>query len=69
MTAHGQLLRCVQGWVEAVGLDADDRYLVVNPFFHSFGYKAGIVACLIAGATMVPLADVRRAGDDAGHRT
>jgi acyl-CoA synthetase (AMP-forming)/AMP-acid ligase II len=39
-----------------VGLDADDRYLVVNPFFHSFGYKAGIVACLIAGAAMVPLA-------------
>jgi acyl-CoA synthetase (AMP-forming)/AMP-acid ligase II len=56
LTAHGQLLRCVQGWVEAVGLDADDRYLVVNPFFHSFGYKAGIVACLIAGAAMVPLA-------------
>ena len=56
LTAHGQLLRCVQGWVEAVGLDADDRYLIVNPFFHSFGYKAGIVACLIAGATMVPLA-------------
>ena len=56
LTAHGQLLRCVQGWVEAVGLRDDDRYLIVNPFFHSFGYKAGIVACLIAGATMVPLA-------------
>ncbi len=56
LTAHGQLLRCVQGWVEAVGLNETDRYLIVNPFFHSFGYKAGIVACLISGATMAPLA-------------
>ena len=31
-----------------------DRYLVVNPFFHTFGYKAGILACLLTGATMVP---------------
>ena len=31
-----------------------DRYLVVNPFFHTFGYKAGILACLMAGATVVP---------------
>lgn len=56
LTAHGQMLRCVQGWVDAVGLDSDDRYLIVNPFFHSFGYKAGIIACAIAGATMAPLA-------------
>jgi acyl-CoA synthetase (AMP-forming)/AMP-acid ligase II len=38
-----------------VGLRADDRYLIVNPFFHAFGYKAGIVACLATGATMLPL--------------
>lgn len=56
LTAHGQVLRCVQGWVDAVGLGADDRYLIVNPFFHSFGYKAGIIACAISGATMFPLA-------------
>lgn len=56
LTAHGQVLRCVQGWVDGVGLAEHDRYLIVNPFFHSFGYKAGIVACAIAGATMVPLA-------------
>ena len=31
-----------------------DRYLVVNPFFHNFGYKAGILACLVTGATIVP---------------
>jgi acyl-CoA synthetase (AMP-forming)/AMP-acid ligase II len=28
---------------------------VVNPFFHSFGLKAGILACLVSGAVMVPL--------------
>jgi HIP---CoA ligase len=27
---------------------------VVNPFFHSFGYKAGILACLVSGAAIVP---------------
>ncbi len=32
-----------------------DRYLVVNPFFHTFGYKAGILACLMHGATLVPV--------------
>ena len=26
----------------------------MNPFFHTFGYKAGILACLMAGATVVP---------------
>jgi len=25
-----------------------------SPFFHAFGYKAGILACLITGATMLP---------------
>ena len=28
---------------------------MVNPFFHSFGFKAGILACLVSGATLVPL--------------
>jgi acyl-CoA synthetase (AMP-forming)/AMP-acid ligase II len=45
-----------QTWSEVVGLQAGDRYLVVNPFFHTFGYKAGIVACLLRGATIVPQA-------------
>ncbi len=34
--------------------DTGDRYLIVNPFSHTFGYKAGILACLMTGATMVP---------------
>jgi len=37
-----------------VGLRQGDRYLVVNPFFHAFGYKAGWLACLLRGATVLP---------------
>jgi acyl-CoA synthetase (AMP-forming)/AMP-acid ligase II len=33
---------------------AADRYLCINPFFHNFGYKAGILACLQTGATLIP---------------
>ncbi|MER7817096.1 FadD3 family acyl-CoA ligase [Streptomyces sp. NPDC096153] len=51
---HAQTLRCYAIWAELAGLREGDRYLVVNPFFHTFGYKAGIVACLMRGATMVP---------------
>lgn len=52
---HGQTLRTFATWCDIVGLAPGDRYLIVNPFFHTFGYKAGIVACLIATATMVPV--------------
>ena len=54
MCTHGQTLRAFADWSDVVGLRQGDRYLVVNPFFHSFGYKAGIVACLMRGATIVP---------------
>jgi acyl-CoA synthetase (AMP-forming)/AMP-acid ligase II len=53
-TTHAQSLRTFGTWSSIVGLRAGDRYLVVNPFFHTFGYKAGILACLMAGATVVP---------------
>jgi acyl-CoA synthetase (AMP-forming)/AMP-acid ligase II len=54
MTTHAQTLRTFDAWANTVGLKEGDRYLVVNPFFHTFGYKAGIVACFIKGATIVP---------------
>jgi acyl-CoA synthetase (AMP-forming)/AMP-acid ligase II len=54
MTTHGQNLRAFATWSEVVGLRAGDRYLIVNPFFHSFGYKAGWLACLLRGATALP---------------
>lgn len=51
---HGQTLRVFTAWAETVGLREGDRYLLVNPFFHTFGYKAGVLACLLTGATMLP---------------
>jgi HIP---CoA ligase len=54
MSAHRQSLGVAAAWVECGGLTTADRYLVINPFFNSFGFKAGILACLTAGATMVP---------------
>jgi acyl-CoA synthetase (AMP-forming)/AMP-acid ligase II len=54
MTTHEQTLRVYDTWSSVVGVRAGDRYLVVNPFFHTFGYKAGILACLLRGATIVP---------------
>jgi acyl-CoA synthetase (AMP-forming)/AMP-acid ligase II len=54
MTTHAQTLRVFRSWAEIVGLTRGDRYLIVNPFFHTFGYKAGFLASIIVGATIVP---------------
>jgi len=54
MLTHGASVQAYDIWSTVVGLRAGDRYLVVNPFFHAFGLKAGILAALIKGATIVP---------------
>ena len=54
--AHGQALRAYLDWCDWAGLRRGDRYLIVNPFFHIFGYKAGCLASLMRGATILPLA-------------
>ncbi len=51
-----------------MGCRHDDRYLVVNPFFHSFGYKIGIVVGLLTGATLYPVATFDVDADDAADR-
>jgi acyl-CoA synthetase (AMP-forming)/AMP-acid ligase II len=51
---HGRTLRVATDWVAMTGLAPGDRYLMVNPYFHMFGLKAGILACIAAGATMLP---------------
>jgi HIP---CoA ligase len=55
LSAHRQVIDVARAWGECGEVGAGDRYLLVNPFFHSFGYKAGIVVCLLTGATMVPM--------------
>ncbi|ANJ74960.1 FadD3 family acyl-CoA ligase [Ralstonia insidiosa] len=54
MTSQSQNLRAVDGWAYITGLETGDRYLIVNPFFHTFGYKAGWLAALTRGATILP---------------
>ena len=51
---HGGTTQVAADWVAMTGLVADDRYLMVNPYFHMFGLKAGILAAVTAGATMLP---------------
>jgi len=55
MSAHRQTVGVARTWGDLGELSDEDRYLVVNPFFHSFGYKAGIVVSLLTGATVVPM--------------
>jgi acyl-CoA synthetase (AMP-forming)/AMP-acid ligase II len=52
--AHRQSLSASASWAANGKITADDRYLCINPFFHNFGYKAGILACLQTGATLIP---------------
>jgi len=51
---HGRTLSVATDWVAMTGLGPDDRYLMMNPYFHMFGLKAGILACVASGATMLP---------------
>jgi HIP---CoA ligase len=54
MLRHAAGIRAYDAWSSVVGLREGDRYLIVNPFFHAFGLKAGILACLLKGATILP---------------
>jgi len=54
MCTHAQNLRVFDTWSSIVGLREGDRYLIVLPFFHSFGYKAGWFSSLMRGATTFP---------------
>jgi len=54
MLTHAAVTRGYNDWADIVGLQAGDRYLIVNPFFHSFGLNAGILACLMKGACILP---------------
>ena len=54
MCTHAQNLRTFRVWSHVTGLRRGDRYLIAMPFFHSFGYKAGWLAALMMGATVLP---------------
>ena len=54
MATHGQTVATARLWAQATTLGEGDRFLVLWPFFHCSGYKAGWVVNLLAGAATLP---------------
>jgi HIP---CoA ligase len=55
MSAQRQTLAVAEAWADCAEVEPDDVYMIIAPFFHTFGYKAGWVVCLMRGATMLPV--------------
>ena len=55
MMHHSQTLRMYEEWATLADLREGDRYLQINPYFHTFGLKAGLIASFLRGATMLPV--------------
>lgn len=53
LTTHAQNLRVYDSCIAGTGLSRGDWCLIVNPMFHAFGCKAGVLVCLMQGATVL----------------
>jgi HIP---CoA ligase len=60
MLTHGGSLRCHGLLSDIVGLGPTDRFLVVPPFSHTFGYKAGWMAAFMHGEATLRLIERSR---------
>lgn len=56
MLTHQQILRAYDDWGQIADLREGDRYPVVSPLAHGFGINAGLLACVMARAVMIPVA-------------
>ena len=56
MVRGGAIIRAFSSYGEALGVEPGDPYLLVNPYFHAFGYNSGIIVCLLFGALNLPVA-------------
>ncbi len=56
LSAHRQTVAAAASWSAVGEVSADDRYLVISPFFHSYGYKVGALVGLLHGCAIVPMA-------------
>ncbi len=54
MSSQRQTIAVADAWAERAEVSERDVYMIIAPFFHTFGYKAGWVVCLLRGATIVP---------------
>ncbi|MFO6495747.1 MULTISPECIES: AMP-binding protein [Bacillus] len=55
MLTHYNLINNAANIAECMNLTAEDRMCIPVPFFHCFGCVLGNLACVTAGATMVPI--------------
>lgn len=56
MLRHSQIVLAYTLWARRLGMSDRDRYLIIAPMFHSYGFKAGVVAAVVVGASMYSLA-------------
>ncbi|MBM35876.1 MAG: fatty acid--CoA ligase [Acidimicrobiaceae bacterium] len=54
MVEQGPIIRGFSHYARELGMRQGDRMLIVNPFFHAFGFNGAINPCFIHGATMLP---------------
>jgi acyl-CoA synthetase (AMP-forming)/AMP-acid ligase II len=54
MLVHWAVCKAYFDWASVVGLRPGDRYLCINPFFHSFGLNAAVLTSLMKGACLLP---------------
>ncbi|MCV7231639.1 long-chain fatty acid--CoA ligase [Mycobacterium branderi] len=54
MLTHGQSLRAFGYLTDVFTFTPGDRFLIIPPFFHTFGYKCGWMACLMQGVCAIP---------------
>ena len=54
MSTHRQTIAVAAAWAERAQVTDGDVYMIIAPFFHTFGYKAGWVVALLHGAVIVP---------------
>ncbi len=54
VSTHAQTIAVAAAWAERAQVTERDVYMIIAPFFHTFGYKAGWVVALLRGATIVP---------------
>ncbi len=55
-SAHRQSVAAAASWSAVGEVSSEDRYLVISPFFHSYGYKVGVLVGLLHGCTIHPMA-------------
>ncbi len=56
LSAHRQTVAAAASWSAVGEVTSADRYLVISPFFHSYGYKVGVLVGLLHGCAIIPMA-------------